>query len=87
MIKLSNVRKSYGKCRVLQDVNLTVNRGEIYGLIGKNGAGKTTIFKIILGLTSFEGGQVSVADSKTKNELQANRKKIGFFIGKNFLII
>lgn len=84
MIKLSHIHKSYGELKVLQDVNLTVNKGEIYGLIGKNGAGKTTIFKIILGLTSFESGTLSVAGSKSKNDLQSNRKKVGFFIGKNF---
>lgn len=84
MIKLSHIYKSYGAEEVLQDVNLNVNKGEIYGLIGKNGAGKTTIFKIILGLTSFKSGQISVDGSKSNADLQASRKKIGFFIGKNF---
>ena len=49
MITLSHIHKNYGNFEVLKDVNLHVNKGEIYGLIGKNGAGKTTIFKIILG--------------------------------------
>ena len=40
VIALSNVRKSYGKHRVLSDVSMSVNKGDIYGLIGKNGAGK-----------------------------------------------
>lgn len=84
MIKLSHVYKSYGDLKVLQDVNLTVNKGEIYGLIGKNGAGKTTIFKIILGLTSFESGQISIAKSSSESALRESRRKIGFFIGKNF---
>ena len=51
MIKLENIRKSYGKNEILKGVNMQVNRGDIYGLIGKNGAGKTTIFKMILGLS------------------------------------
>lgn len=84
MIALSSVHKNYGTHPVLRDVSLTVRRGEIYGLIGKNGAGKTTIFKIILGLTAFDKGQLSIAGSKSKTSLLASRRKIGFFIGKNF---
>lgn len=84
MISLRRIQKSYGTHQVLTNVNLTVQQGEIYGLIGKNGAGKTTIFKIILGLTGFESGQLSIAGSQSRDGLSANRKKIGFFIGKNF---
>ena len=84
MITLSHIHKNYGNFEVLKDVNLHVNKGEIYGLIGKNGAGKTTIFKIILGLTAFESGTLSIAGSKATADLQNKRKKIGFFIGKNF---
>ena len=84
MISLRGIQKSYGSHQVLEDVDLTVRQGEIYGLIGKNGAGKTTIFKIILGLTMFESGRLSIAGKSTKADLESGRKKIGFFIGKNF---
>ena len=46
MIKLENIKKSYGKVEILKGVNMQINKGDIYGLIGKNGAGKTTIFKM-----------------------------------------
>lgn len=84
MISLRHIHKKYGDHPVLEDLNLTVPRGEIYGLIGKNGAGKTTIFKIILGLTEYEKGELSIAGRKSKSAQSAARKKIGFFIGKNF---
>ena len=84
MISLRGIQKSYGSHRVLEHVDLTVRQGEIYGLIGKNGAGKTTIFKIILGLTKFESGRLSIAGKSTKADLESGRKKIGFFIGQNF---
>ena len=84
MITLSNIQKSYGSHQVLNDVSLNIQKGEIYGLIGKNGAGKTTIFKIILGLTEYEQGRVSIAGSKSEKDLLEARRKIGFFIGKNF---
>lgn len=84
MITLSHIHKNYGSFQVLEDVNLHVDKGEIYGLIGKNGAGKTTVFKIILGLTFFDSGSLTIADSKTTANLHNERKKAGFFIGKNF---
>ena len=84
VIKLDGIEKSYGKHAVLKGVNMQVNKGDIYGLVGKNGAGKTTIFKMILGLSEFKNGTVSIAGSQTKKELFENRAKVGFFVGSNF---
>ncbi|MBR1523301.1 MAG: ATP-binding cassette domain-containing protein [Lachnospiraceae bacterium] len=84
VVKLDNIVKSYGKANVLKGVSMQVNKGDIYGLIGKNGAGKTTIFKMILGLSEYTSGTVSIAGSKSRNELFASRRKIGFFVGSNF---
>ncbi|MEM7279593.1 MAG: ATP-binding cassette domain-containing protein [Pseudomonadota bacterium] len=47
-LKLSNIRKSYGKLDVLKGVNLSVSDGEIYGFLGRNGAGKSTALRIIV---------------------------------------
>ena len=47
IISLHDIQNSYGSNQVLKNVDLTVRQGEIYGLIEKNGAGKTTIFKAI----------------------------------------
>ena len=84
VIKLENIVKSYGNMEVLKGASLSVNKGDIYGLIGKNGSGKTTMFKIILGLSEFKGGTLSIDGSKTPAELLRNRQKIGFFVGTNF---
>lgn len=84
VIKLENIRKSYGKHAVLKGVNMQVNRGDIYGLIGRNGAGKTTIFKMILGLSEITEGTVSIAGSSNDRQLFANRSKVGFFVGARF---
>ena len=84
VIKLENVKKSYGNHEVLKGVNMQVNRGDIYGLIGRNGAGKTTIFKMILGLSEVNEGTVSIEGSQTVKELYANRSKIGFLVGTRF---
>ncbi len=84
VIRMDNIYKSYGKHEVLKGVTLAVNKGDIYGLIGKNGAGKTTIFKILLGLSEKNGGSLSITGSANERELAANRRKIGFFVGNCF---
>ena len=50
-IAVHGVAKHYGALRAVDGVDLTVQRGEIFGLIGHNGAGKSTLFKMMLGLT------------------------------------
>ena len=84
IIELKNIKKHYGNHEVLKGVNMQINRGDIYGLIGKNGAGKTTIFKMILGLSEITDGTVSIAGSRTRAELYKNRSKIGFMVGSRF---
>ena len=83
-IQLENVKKKYGAFEVLKGVNLNVHKGDIYGLVGKNGAGKTTIFKMILGLSEMDDGTVSIAGSQSSKELYRNRGKVGFLVGAKF---
>ena len=84
VIIMDNVVKKYGNHEVLKGVSLTVNKGDIYGLIGKNGAGKTTIFKILLGLSESSGGEISILGSTTPKEHNISRQKMGFFVGHSF---
>ena len=83
VIELSDIHKSYGKHAVLKGVNMTVNKGDIYGLVGKNGAGKTTLFKVVLGLSEFKKGKLSILGGKDAAENNKNRRNIGFFVGAN----
>ena len=55
MIELKNVSKNYGTKAALRNVNLTFPQGEIVGLFGENGAGKTTMMKCILGFLPYKG--------------------------------
>lgn len=82
VITLENVVKSYGNHDVLKGVNLQIEKGQIYGLVGKNGAGKSTIFKTILGLTDYTSGTMRIGDEG--DSIEKGREKIGFFIGNNF---
>ena len=57
LLELSNVSKHFGGVMALQNVDFTLLRGEIHGLVGENGAGKSTTMKIIAGVhTDFDGG-------------------------------
>ena len=84
VISVEKLVKSYGKYTVLKGVDMHVNRGDIYGLIGKNGAGKTTLFKAILGLSAYDKGNLSILGAKNEMENRRNRRNVGFFVGANF---
>ncbi|MGN0350371.1 MAG: ABC transporter ATP-binding protein [Roseburia sp.] len=60
MISCKGVHKAFGGKTVLDEINLTVARGEIFGLLGPSGAGKTTLIKILTGQLAADGGQVSI---------------------------
>ncbi|MGN0428276.1 MAG: ABC transporter ATP-binding protein [Agathobacter sp.] len=60
MISCKGVHKAFRGKIVLDEINLTVSRGEIFGLLGPSGAGKTTLIKILTGQLAYDGGQVSV---------------------------
>lgn len=80
MIDLVNVRKSFGDLEVLKDINIHVNEGEIYGIIGQSGAGKSTLLRCINGLESYDSGSIIVDGrpvSADKKQLRELRKDMG----------
>ena len=64
ILELSGVEKRFGERSVLQNLNLRVPEGAIYGFIGENGAGKTTTMKLILGLLAADGGEIRICGEK-----------------------
>ncbi|VHH87093.1 lantibiotic ABC transporter ATP-binding protein [Streptococcus pyogenes] len=58
MLKIQNLKKSYGKRTILNNVNMNIPKGKVYALIGPNGAGKSTIMKILTGLVSKTSGSI-----------------------------
>lgn len=81
IIETKNLTKKYRSFTALNNVSLTVEKGAIYGLIGKNGAGKTTLFKLIMGLTKKTSGELIINNNQNLNEA---RRDIGFMIGPAF---
>lgn len=74
-----NLTKRYGKHSAAEKINIHIKKGEIYGLIGRNGAGKTTILRMISGLSNPTDGAYSI-NGKTGVELNSEKKSIGTLI-------
>lgn len=74
--------KKYGEFLALNAVSLTLKKGDIYGLVGRNGAGKTTFFKCVMGLAKPTGGSVTI--NGEASNLNAARRQMGFMIHPNF---
>ena len=72
IIETKNLTKQYGSQKSVADLNIHVQKGRIYGLLGRNGAGKTTTMKMLLGLTKPTSGEVKIWGKS----LQGNEKKL-----------
>lgn len=75
MVKIENLRKSYGSFSL--DCSMEILPGRVTGLIGQNGAGKSTTFKAVLGLISPEGGNISIFGKNIRDFDAADKQKIG----------
>ena len=74
---IENLKKTFKKRTVVQDVSLTIKSGEIVGLLGPNGAGKTTSFYMIVGLISADRGRISLDDVNISKIPVHSRAKLG----------
>ncbi len=80
IIETSKLTKIYGSTKVLDNVDLHIEKGSIYGLLGRNGAGKTTIMKLILGLTNITSGEVTIFGQNIKGNMNKIYPRIGAII-------
>lgn len=76
MIKLKNVTKSFKDKKALDNLSLNVNSGEIYGLLGANGAGKSTALNLLLGFLDSDSGSIEISNSNDKKVV--SRDMIGY---------
>ena len=75
MLYINHLTKSYGDVKAVDDLNLHINAGEIYGFIGHNGAGKTTTLKSVVGILDFNEGEILVDGISIKeNPLECKRR-------------
>lgn len=76
IISVSHVYKRFGKKQVLADVSFSVNRGEIFGILGKNGAGKTILINTLLGLIKPDAGQIKIFGQDLESNLSTIRQRV-----------
>src|SRR5580658_8358083 len=85
VIETANVSRSFDRTAVVQDLNLRVQRGSIYGFLGRNGAGKTTTIKMLAGLIWPDSGSIRVNGVEPANFTAVDRWKIGYVSERQIL--
>ena len=81
-IEVNHVSKSYGRVKALDDVSFSVSKGEVFGLIGPDGAGKTTLYRLLTTLLLPEKGCLKVDGFDTVSQMKEIRKRVGYMPGK-----
>ena len=81
-IEVSHISKSYGKVKALTDVSFTVGQGEVFGLIGPDGAGKTTLFRILCTLLLPDQGSATVDGFDVVRQMAEIRRRVGYMPGR-----
>ena len=85
MIELKNLTKKYGDFQAVNDLNLSIQKGEVFGFIGPNGAGKTTTIKMMGGILEPTNGTVTIAGVSMQAEPEIAKSKIGFIPDRPYL--
>lgn len=90
MIEIKDVSKSFSDTKVLKDINLNIEKGEIIGIVGHSGAGKSTLLRCLNGLETYDSGNIKAIGNEIKDlsekELRSFRKRLGM-IFQNFNLL
>jgi ABC-2 type transport system ATP-binding protein len=79
LIEMTELRKAYGNSRALDGLSLRVERGSVYGFLGRNGAGKTTTIKVLMGLLRADSGEARIFGETVGGKKAIDiRRRIGF---------
>ena len=80
VLEIKNLSKTFGKRKVIDDISLQVQEGEIYGFLGPNGSGKTTTIKMILRMIENDSGEIFVNGYNTKKDFEKAMENIGAIV-------
>ncbi|MDS0527269.1 ATP-binding cassette domain-containing protein [Clostridium sp. SHJSY1] len=80
VIRTNNITKSYGKHKILNSLSMNIKKGDIYGFIGKNGAGKTTMIRVIAGLVIANEGEIELFGHTKDKDIVKARSRMGTLI-------
>lgn len=78
MLKIEHLTKTYGEKKAVDDLNLHIQPGEIYGFIGHNGAGKTTTLKAVVGILQFDSGEILIDGKSVRTAPLACKRDIAY---------
>ena len=78
MLVINRLTKTYGEKRAVDDLNIHINPGEIYGFIGHNGAGKTTTLKSVVGILQFDQGEILIDGKSIQTDPLACKREIAY---------
>ncbi|MGB7294752.1 MAG: ABC transporter ATP-binding protein [Candidatus Aminicenantales bacterium] len=78
LLRITGLRKSFGRHLVFSDLNMKLSAGKVYGLLGLNGEGKTTLIRILLGVIPPDGGKIRYKDSLISFRSSAYKEEIGY---------
>ncbi|RHJ91774.1 ABC transporter ATP-binding protein [Parabacteroides bouchesdurhonensis] len=81
-VSIQHISKKYASIEALQDISLEIQPGELFGLIGPDGAGKTTLFRILTTLLLADSGSASVCGLDVVKDLREIRKRVGYMPGR-----
>lgn len=82
VIQVEKLKKSYGRTEALKGISLEVERGELFGMIGPDGSGKTTLFRILTTLLKPDGGRASVLGFDVVRDYRSIRPRVGYMPGR-----
>jgi len=78
LIQASHMRKSFGDLRAVDDISLFIKPGEIYGLVGADGAGKTTTLRLLVGALKADAGEINICGYDIKKQTEQARSQFGY---------
>jgi len=78
ILRIENLSKSFGKKKVFENLNMSLEEGKVYGFLGKNGEGKTTLVRIIMGVIPADTGKIFYENKKINFKDSNYKKEIGF---------
>ena len=80
VLEIKNVTKKYGRKKIIDDLSLKVEEGQVYGFLGPNGAGKTTTIKMIVGLISLDSGNILINNYDIKKDYKKAMENVGAIV-------
>ena len=83
IIEFIDIEKSFKKNKVLENLNLSINKGDLIGLIGKSGEGKTTLLRVLIGFYKINNGKIIFKDKDITKKTQLIRDGVGFCTQEN----